>query len=158
MSDEDFTAEGGCTCGEVRYRMSRPLFVHGCHCTWCQRQSGSALAINAMIETDRVTVLQGRTEAVVTPSPSGKGQTIHRCPTCRIALWSHYAGAGPKVAFVRVGSLDEAWRLPPDVHIFTSTRQPWLTLPEGVSAVPEFYSAKEMWPAESLARMAALRG
>jgi len=150
-------AEGGCTCGEVRYRMtSEPLFTHGCHCTWCQRQSGGAFAVNAMIETDRVEALKGEPEAVPVPSPSGKGQTIMRCPTCRIALWSHYAGAGDKVAFIRAGTLDGGAALEPDIHIYTSSKQPWLTLPEGKPAVPEYYSAKEMWPAESLARMKAL--
>ena len=116
------TFDGHCTCGAVRYRMtSRPLFVHCCHCRWCQRETGSAFAINAMIEADRVQLLQGEVEVVNTPSNSGKGQRISRCPQCRIALWSNYAGAGDAVRFIRVGTLDEPDRLPPDIHIFTST-------------------------------------
>jgi hypothetical protein len=158
-SSPSFSVEGGCSCGEVRYRLTdRPIFVHGCHCTWCQRQSGSAFAINAMIETDRVEILAGKPEPTPTPSPSGKGQTILRCPTCRIAVWSHYAGAGDKLAFVRAGSLDDTTRIEPDIHIYTSTKQPWVTLPQDKHAVPEYYNAKEMMPPESLARMAALRG
>ena len=157
--DKGFPAEGGCTCRRVRYRMeSAPIFVHGCHCTWCQRETGSAFATNAMIETGRVTLLGEAPVAVDTPSASGKGQTIHRCPHCHVALWSHYQGAGPKIAFVRVGTLDDATLLEPDIHIFTSTKQPWITLPEGKPAVPEYYSAREMWPAESLARAKAARG
>ena len=150
--------EGHCTCGAVRYRMtSRPLFVHCCHCTWCQRETGAAFAINAMIEADRVQLLQGEVEVVDTPSNSGKGQKISRCPQCRIALWSNYAGGGGEaVRFVRVGTLDEPGRLPPDIHIFTSTKQPWVVLPAGVPAVPEYYKASERWPAESLERRAAL--
>ncbi len=154
-----FPAEGGCSCGAVRYRMeSAPIFVHGCHCTWCQRETGSAFATNAMIETDRVSLLSGEPVAVATPSASGKGQTILRCPACHVALWSHYAGAGETIAFVRVGTLDEASLLEPDIHIFTTTKQPWVTLPEGKPAVPEYYSAREMWPPESLARAKAARG
>lgn len=150
--------EGGCTCRHVRYRMtSRPMFVHGCHCTWCQRETGSAFAVNAMIEADRVELLAGAPEAVMTPSASGKGQTIWRCPTCRVALWSNYAGAGDKVRFVRVGTLDAGHGIGPDIHIFTSTRQPWVTLPPEAKAVPEFYRASEMWPKESLERRDALR-
>jgi hypothetical protein len=151
--------DGGCTCRFVRYRMtSTPLFVHCCHCRWCQRETGSAFALNAMIEADRVEVLAGRVELVATPSNSGQGQKIARCPVCRVAVWSHYAGAGDAVCFVRVGTLDEPDRMPPDIHIFTSTKQPWVVLPPGMPAVPEYYAATEYWPAESLARRAALLG
>ena len=148
---------GGCTCGFVRYRMTAtPLYVHGCHCRWCQRQSGSALAINAMIETDRVERLEGEPEAVDLPTPSGAGQRVLRCPRCRVAVWSHYLRAGTKLAFVRVGSLDDPDRFPPDIHIHTVSKQPWVRLPEGVPAMPAYYDAKEIWPPESLARMRAL--
>ncbi len=154
---EDF--EGGCTCRAVRYRMQgRPLFVHCCHCRWCQRETGASFALNAMIESDRVQLLQGEPEVVVTPSNSGKGQKIVRCPKCRIAVWSHYAGAGDKVSFVRVGTIDEPDRLPPDVHIFTASKQPWVVLPAGTPAVAEYYDSKKLWPAESLERRRALFG
>jgi len=159
MSDASRPLAGRCTCGEVRYRMmGPPLFVHACHCTWCQRETGSAFALNAMIESSRVELVAGTPERVVTPSASGKGQRIVRCPTCRIALWSHYAGAADKVAFVRVGTLEEPERMPPDIHIFTSTKLPWLVLPPGTNAVPEYYRAAEHWPEASLARRRALLG
>jgi hypothetical protein len=93
---------------------------------------------------------------VDTPSCSGKGQQIARCPQCHVALWSHYAGAGKAVAFVRVGTLMEPARLPPDIHIFTSTRQPWVVLPPGTPAVDEYYDRNVYWPAASLARREAL--
>ena len=148
--------DGGCDCRAVRYRLrTRPLFVHCCHCRWCQRESGSAFALNAMIETDRVDV-QGAVDLVDTPSASGKGQLIARCPACRVALWSHYAGAGRTVSFVRVGTLDDPDAMPPDVHIFTSTKQPWVVLPAGTPAVEEYYKASELWPAASLERRKAL--
>ena len=112
--------EGGCTCRRVRYRMhGNPLFVHCCHCRWCQRETGTAFALNAMIEADRVQLLQGEVEAIDTPSNSGKGQRISRCPHCRVALWSNYGGDGDAIRFVRVGTLDEPDRFAPDVHIFT---------------------------------------
>ena len=117
-----FPLDGGCDCRHVRYRMeTAPLFVHCCHCRWCQRESGASFALNAMIEADRVTVLGAEPELVHTPSQSGYGQNIARCPQCRIAVWSHYAGAGPLLRFVRVGTLDEPERLPPDIHIFTAS-------------------------------------
>jgi len=152
-----YSLDGGCTCGAVRYRMtSAPLFVNCCHCRWCQRETGASYAINAMIEADRVIVLQGVPEVVVTPSNSGKGQKITRCPTCRVALWSNYAGAGDAVRFVRVGTLDDPDRLPPDIHIFTASKQPWVVLPAGVPAVEEYYDRTEHWPKESLERRRVL--
>ena len=158
MASETENYEGGCTCRQVRYRLrSKPLFVHCCHCRWCQRETGPAFALNAMIEADRVEVLAGEVEIVHTPSNSGKGQKISRCPNCRIAVWSNYAGAGDAARFVRVGTLDEPDLLPPDIHIFTMSKQPWVVLPAGTPAVPEFYDREKMWPAESLARRAALQ-
>ena len=146
--------DGGCACGAVRYRMtSTPLFVHCCHCRWCQRESGASYALNALIESDRVQVLAGEPEPIATPSNSGKGQTVWRCPECRVALWSNYAGFGDKVSFVRVGTLDEAGRITPDIHIFTESKQPWVVIPEGHAAVERFYELKKYWPDTSRARL-----
>ena len=158
MSDGENTSfDGACDCGAVRYRMtSEPMFVHCCHCRWCQRETGASFALNAMIEADRVILLQGEPEIVNTPSASGKGQQIARCPTCRIALWSNYAGAGDTVRFVRVGTLDEPDRLPPDIHIFTASKQPWVIIPGNMPAVEEYYDREKYWPQESLARRRAL--
>jgi hypothetical protein len=152
-----FPLEGGCDCRFVRFRMTTaPLFVHCCHCRWCQRESGASFALNAMIEAERVEVLAGEPELVHTPSASGYGQKIARCPQCRIAVWSNYAGAGPWLRFVRVGTLDEPEHLPPDIHIFTASKQPWVVIPPGAHAVPEYYERENYWPPESLARRAAL--
>ena len=149
---------GGCACRHIRYQLeSAPLFVHCCHCRWCQRESGASFALNALIESERVSVLSDEVPQFVdTPSNSGKGQQIARCPKCRVAVWSHYAGAGILFAFVRVGTLDNPDALPPDIHIFTGSKQPWVILPTGVPAVPEYYDRQQHWPAESLARRDAL--
>lgn len=147
------TFDGGCTCREVRYRMTgAPMFVHCCHCRWCQRETGTSYALNAMIEAERVVLLAGEPEVVDTPSRSGHGQKIARCPTCRIALWSNYAGAGEAIRFVRVGTLDEPDRVPPDIQIFTASRQPWVVLSPDIPAVEEFYDRERYWPGESLER------
>ena len=159
MEGESISAEGGCDCRQIRYRLRRrPLFVHCCHCSWCQRESGAAFALNAMIESDQVELLAGQPDWVDTPSASGKGQQIARCPVCRIALWSCYSGAGPSVRFVRVGTLDAPAQFPPDIHIFTSTKQPWLVLAPGTPSVPGYYDREKYWPAASLARRKALLG
>jgi hypothetical protein len=157
MAEETMQLEGSCTCREVSYRMeSAPLFVHCCHCRWCQRETGASFALNALIEADRVVLLAGEPEVVMTPTNSGKGQKISRCPKCRIALWSNYAGAGDTIRFVRVGTLGDPDRLPPDIHIFTSSKQPWVVLSPGTPAVPEYYDRAKYWPDSSLERRRAL--
>ncbi len=133
------------------------MFVNACHCTWCQRETGSAFVINAVMETDRVILTKGRAQMIETPSESGKGQKIARCPACQVALWSHYSGAGPNIAFVRVGTLDDPAQCPPDAFIFTRSKLPWVTLPPEIPAFSIYYDMKTQWPAESLARRAAAK-
>lgn len=150
--------DGGCTCGQIRYRLTgAPLIVHACHCTWCQRETGTAHALNALYEADRVQDLAGEPELIDTPSASGRGQRIARCPTCKVAVWSNYPQAGAAVRFVRVGTLDEPSRCPPDIHIYTSSKLPWVTLPEGAAAVEEFYRLEEVWRPDSLERRRIMR-
>ena len=147
--------EGGCACGAVRYRLtSEPMFVHCCHCLNCQRQTGSAFVINLLIEADRVELLSGEPEPVDVPRDDGCAQRIHRCPACQVAVFSEYGR--PEVRFVRGGTLDEPSRVAPDVHIFTRSKLPWVTLPEGVPAVEVYYDSKALWPPESLERLRAV--
>jgi hypothetical protein len=155
---EPFPIEGHCSCGAVRYRMKRaPIIVHCCHCSWCQRETGSAFAVNAVVESTHVELLQGRIEMIDTPSESGKGQKIARCPTCHVAVWSHYSNGGEAFSFIRVGTLDHPDRLPPDIHIFTSSKQPWVVLPEGARTTKEFYNVPEVWTAEQMQRWRAAK-
>jgi len=134
------------------------MFTHCCHCRWCQRETGASIGLNALIETDRVELLEGEVETIEIPTQSGKGQLVSRCPRCKTAVWSHYAyaGIGEAVRFVRVGTLDDPDAIPPDIQIFTESKQPWLRLSEEIPSTPEFYSASKHWSEESLARRAAL--
>jgi hypothetical protein len=150
--------EGGCACGQVRYRLgSAPLFVHCCHCKDCQRQTGSAFVLNALIETDRVDRLAGETTLVEMPTGSGRPHDVARCSHCGTAVWSHYGGL-KVLTFVRAGTLDNPAALPPDVHIYTRSKLPWVTLLAGVPAFDAYYDSKTLWPAESLARRRAILG
>jgi len=157
MSDTiSFT--GGCACGALRYRMrSAPMFVHCCHCKDCQRQTGSAFVLNALIETDRVELLSGDPLPFSMPTDSGKPHVVFRCPQCGTAVWSEYGGLAA-LRFVRVGTLDEPAALPPDVHIYIRSKQPWITLPDGVPAFQAYYRSSEQWPAASLERRKAALG
>jgi hypothetical protein len=150
--------EGLCSCGAVKYRLeSAPMFVHCCHCLDCQRQTGSAFVLNALIEADRVRLLSGAPEPTTMPTDSGSPHDIYRCPACKIALWSTYGGR-TALRFVRVGTLNDPSALQPDVHIFTRSKLPWVRLPEGVPAFEVYYESAKLWPAESLARRKAIFG
>ena len=145
--------EGGCTCRHIRYRLTgKPMIVHACHCTWCQRETGSVHALNAMYEADGSSISRPSPKSSITPSESGKGQRIARCPICKVAIWSNYPQAGPAVRFVRVGTMDDPTLCPPDVHIFTSTKQPWVTLPPDAKVFAEFYDIDEVWSDEAKER------
>ena len=147
--------DGGCACGALRYRLeSRPMFVHCCHCRDCQRQTGSAFVINALIETDRVTVLSGTFARSAMPTESGRPHGVDRCPKCGTAVWSEYGGIA-SVRFVRVGTLDDPTWLAPDVHIYVRSKLPWVNLPEGVPSFEAYYDSKTLWPPASLERRRA---
>lgn len=150
--------EGGCACGSVRYRLrSGPMIVHCCHCRDCQRQTGSAFVINALIETDRIDVAHGDPQPVRMPTDSGRPHDIYRCPACRTAVWSDYGGR-PKLRFVRVGTLDEPQALPPDVHIYTRSKLPWVGLPQGARTFEVYYDMQREWTPEALERRRAILG
>jgi hypothetical protein len=152
------TFDGGCACGTLRYRMqSAPMFVHCCHCKDCQRQTGSAFVLNALIETDRVQLLSGDPQPSSMPTDSGKPHRVFRCAQCGTAVWSEYGGVAA-LRFVRVGTLDEPTALPPDVHIYTRSKQPWVALPDGVPAFEAYYRASSLWPAAGLERRKAALG
>ena len=131
--------EGGCSCGAVRYRLkAAPMFVHCCHCMQCQRATGGAFAVNALIETDNVEHLRGDFHCTVGPSESGRPHDIYRCNSCCTALWSDY-GRRKVMIFVRVGALDDPAALPPDVHIFTRSKAAWFDLPADAKAFDIYY-------------------
>lgn len=151
--------QGGCTCGATRYLLKdKPMFTHCCHCTWCQRETGGAFAVNALIEADKIELLVGRPEPIATPTASAKGQTIVRCPNCRTAVWSHYHSAGPHLAFVRVGTIDTPHDINPDVHIFTGSKREWVDLSKEENVFEAYYDADKLWPKDSLTRRASMPG
>jgi hypothetical protein len=144
---------GQCACGAVRFTLrDQPMFVNCCHCLDCQRQTGSAFVINALIETERIELAAVAPEAVRMPTDSGRPHDIYRCPTCKVAVWSDYGGR-PKLRFVRVGTLVQPHPIRPDAHIYTRTKLPWVTV-EG-PAFDVFYELETQWPAASLARRKA---
>jgi len=148
--------DGGCACGKVRYRVTAsPLFVNCCHCLRCQRETGSAFVLNALIETEHLDFAGAALVAVGVPTDSGQSHRIFRCESCGTAVCSEYGGV-EKLRFVRVGTLDAPHALSPGAHIHTRSKVPWITLPADVPAFERSYDSKTLWPAESLKRRAAI--
>ena len=144
---------GACACGEIRFRLlGAPIVTHGCHCRDCQQATGSAFAVNAMIETDRVALEAGAPERVETHS----GFTDWRCARCQVTAWSHHPKLGPKIAFVAAGILEGDHGIAPDIHCYTRSKHPWVVLPPGVPAFEADYDHATVWSAESKIRMAAV--
>lgn len=153
--------EGGCACGETRYRLAvRPLVVHACHCGSCQRLTGAWHAVNALIESHEVHHLSGELINATLPTASGAGQTITRCARCYSALWSIYhqfcQGRGDIVRFIRVGTLDDPSSVPVDVHIFATDRNNSAPEPANAPVYDGFYELGSVWSAASLRRLSAL--
>jgi hypothetical protein len=149
--------EGGCACGACRYELhGTPMIVHACHCTDCQRVTGAPFAVNAWIEAENVVLKSGELKSVMLKGgESGKPCEVWHCSTCGTSLWSRYHASPGNCRWVRVGTLDDPASIAPDVHIWTRSKQPYVTLPEGVPAFEQFYEVKEVWPAESLGRLRA---
>lgn len=159
-TEEPF-AQGGCACGAIRYALATaPYVVHCSHCTDCQREGGSAFAVNAVIETTRFSTTGPAPLVDHLASASGRGQTVMRCPQCHTALWSHYGGVGDKAAFVRAGTLDDPARCPPSVHVFARSKAPWVALDPATPAFAVFYGGRDIpaiYGEEGAARFRALR-
>ena len=146
--------EGGCACGAARYAVSgKPLIVHACHCKDCQRLGGSAFAVNAWFRSTDVALTSGKLRTIVVKGGSGKDHVISACDDCGTQLWGQYTAAPAGSLFLRTGTLDEGHELQPDAHIYTRSKRPWVVIPEGIPQFTEFYNPKNVWPAESLARL-----
>jgi hypothetical protein len=149
---------GACACGSLRYRLIRePMFTHCCHCTQCQRLTGSAFVLNTIIETESIETLSGQLAATKGPSESGRPHVIYRCAACMTPVWSDYGGR-PNYRFVRVGTLDEPSAVKPDAHIFVRSKLDWVVIPEDRKAFGIFYELEQEWPPEMLQRRAKALG
>lgn len=146
---------GRCGCGAVRYELSNlPLITHCCHCTDCQRQSGSAFAVNALIEAGEVHVNSGALDTIELPTDSGHPHDVYNCTECGGTLWSDYGRRGYLI-YVRAGTLDAPHPVNPDVHIHTRSKRDWVQLPQGVPAFEKFYSMGDVWSKQAQARRQA---
>lgn len=90
------------------------------------------------------------------PQESGEAQTITRCPRCFTAVWTEYA-FGPAVKVVRAGTLDRAWLLQPDLHLYVRSKMDFYKIDDGKPQFEEYYDRTKVWRPESLERWDRLK-
>ena len=118
---------GGCQCGKLRYELTQaPTLVYTCHCTDCQRLSGSAFSLGVALPETGFRLTAGEPRALQRVPDSGRINTRFVCPDCASWVYSQPRGG---VIRVRAGSLDDRSWLRPTRHIWTRSKQPWITLP-----------------------------
>jgi hypothetical protein len=129
--------EGGCHCGASRYHCtSEPELTFYCHCRDCQRTTGSPYSMELMVADDGFEI-EGSLSSYVVTGDSGKPVTRWFCSACGSGIYLESA-ADPGYVFLKVGSLDDASWVKPDVHIYTAAKQPWTHISDGL---PEYEGA-----------------
>ena len=148
---------GGCACGSIRYQLlDKPMFVHCCHCDDCQRLTGSAFVLNAIIETQAIKLLSGKPVAVPVPRENGPHE-IYRCPRCQTPVWSEY-GHKPNIRYVRVGTLDKPGRAEARRAHLHPVESEVAQLPKRTPSFRDYYNTSKLWPKASFKRLNAALG
>jgi hypothetical protein len=127
--------DGGCQCGGVRYRLEgEPLGLAVCHCTECQRQSGSAFGMSLAIPREAFRLLAGELKRFSVRCDSGRIKECAFCPSCGTRI--HHR-VGEAVLSLKPGTLDDTSWLSPDAHYWTKRKQPWAPIPDGARCFPD---------------------
>lgn len=151
--------EGGCVCGAIRYELTEePLFIQVCHCTHCQISSGSAFNMTMVSEAHNLKLLKGQPISYDTfKGAGGKSYDFNVCGKCGVGLWGNIHGQSIGLVYIRAGTLDETIELKPAAHIYTKSKQNWVSIPEDTPQFREGYDNMEgLWRAESIARVHTL--
>ena len=124
--------EGGCQCGAVRYRLEgEPVVLAVCHCSECQRQSGSAFGMSLIVPRRAFQLLSGETKTFTRTAESGRDVACVFCPACGTRVY-HVPGLPGDNLNVKPGTLDDRSWLAPAIHVWTKSKQPWVPIPEAV--------------------------
>ena len=127
--------EGGCQCGKVRYRIDgEPLNLAVCHCTECQRQSGSAFGMSLAVKSESFRLLSGELRRFTTLCDSGRTKDCTFCPGCGTRIYHQVVD---EVLVVKAGTLDDTSWLNPSAHYWTKRKQPWVLIPPGVRCIED---------------------
>ena len=126
--------EGGCQCGNVRYQVTgEPRQVVACHCTDCQRQSGSAFGMTMVVDEAVFRITRGEPAIYRSVSSSGRAKIGAFCADCGTRVY-HQPEWRKGTISVKPGTLDDTKWLQPQLHLWTRSKQPWVIIPEGVES------------------------
>jgi len=127
---------GGCGCGAVRFEIDAPLLAAAyCHCTRCQRRTGTAVQASAQVEPGSFRLVAG--EELVHGWFAGDGLEKVFCAECGSALFARGPSDGA-VRIVRLGALDDDPGVRPGAHQFVAYAAPWEPIPDdGLPRFPE---------------------
>jgi hypothetical protein len=122
---------GGCLCGGVRYRFTgEPLAYYACHCTDCQRQTGSAFGLSMIVHREAVEVLRGEPRLFEVSMPDGRTKRGRCCPECPVRLWGEPVKL-PQLLILRPGTFDDPGVHEPFGDIWTQSARPWVGFTRG---------------------------
>ena len=142
---------GGCICGQVKYQIiDKPLFTQACHCKDCKVLTGSSYVVNSSI-LENTLIVEGEVSSTELKAGSGASYKTYFCTKCGNYVYADYDSAVGRLT-VRTKTLDNSEKFPPQVHIFTKDKDPWLNLSEDVICFKEMYDQKKTWPEDSLNR------
>ena len=120
---------GGCLCGAIRYRLTaEPITLYACHCTDCQRHSGSAFNLSMLVPRPALEITRGKPARFSVPLPGERSWNGVYCDACAARLWTEPVKF-PQISTLRPGTLDDTSWLRPVGHIWTRSRQPWIQIP-----------------------------
>jgi hypothetical protein len=125
---------GGCQCGNIRYEVvGAPKQLLACHCTDCQRQSGSAFGMTLVVNEADFRLTQGEPKTFASTSAAGRAKLGAFCPDCGTRIY-HKPEWRKGTVSVKPGTLDDTRWLRPNMHIWTNSKQTWVIIPEDVKA------------------------
>tara|TARA_B100000579_G_scaffold278075_1_gene230015 strand:- start:122 stop:604 length:483 start_codon:yes stop_codon:yes gene_type:complete len=143
--------KGGCICGQVKYYITeKPLFTQACHCKDCKVLTGSSYVVNSSV-LENTLFVEGEVSSTELKAGSGASCKTYFCNKCGAYVYADYDSAFKRLT-LRTKTLNNPENFPPQVHIFTKDKDPWLNLSKDVTCFEEMYDPKKIWPEESLKR------
>ena len=141
--------KGECICGQVKYHITeKPLFTQACHCKDCKVLTGSSYVVNSSV-LENTLIIEGEVSSTELKAGSGASCKTYFCTKCGAYVYADYESAIKRLT-LRTKTLDNPKKFPPQVHIFTKDKDPWLNLSEDVICFKEMYDQKKIWPEDSL--------
>ena len=129
MSEKPRSLSGGCQCGAVRYKLEDSIIrLNICHCSDCQRQSGSAFGMSLVISPETFQLTAGTLKSFETTADSGRTKTGAFCSHCGVRIYNRTSA----LMSVKAGTLDDVSWLVPNGQYWTRSKQPWVNLPDGI--------------------------